>query len=726
VRIEGIGWKAVFVVLVGVLAVPVGASAHLERPSYWPDPRPDRSISPAAGGGVPKARSLVSAVDLAQFQPRPPAYTGQVRRRPREQVRVVCKRNSLGLAMRSIRQARRQGYRLRPSQPRIRLSQRQAQRLRQINRALADMCRFRHVQPAINRSGNNGRIVIMPGVYREPNSRRQPENDPRCDPSMLQRDASGNPTPSYEYQVTCPHDQNLIYVQGREVVGEPEDPPREDRRGIPEQEHGPCVKCNLQIEGSGAKPEDVILDAGRRYQGTGPEKKPRGHAKHVVLRVDRADGFVGKNMLMRGGLEFGFYTEETDGVLLDRTKFFWNADYGHLSFTSDHHVVKNCDGMGAGDAVVYPGATPETGSQATKDFWPDAPRHNTVIRDCDLRHSALGYSGSMGNGVRITRNHVYANTTGIATDTLSSAGHPGFPSDSLQIDNNYIYSNNLDVYRPDTPVEPLVGVPIGTGVIMAGKNDARIRNNWIFDNWRDGTMLFAVPDALTTYGGPEGLMFPGVSCLTSPAGGTEPTSGSGERTPHIFSRPGPPGVPGGALSTSCGNHQFNNRMGQKPPGFRYPPGIGKFGSPRSPISARTMPNGNDFWWDEFPSNRWNCWYRNTGPDGSPGSITGPGEAGNLPAPPPPLLPDCANGTNQDLSVGWGDVVKEAYLIECSEGPDSDTGGMACDWWNTPPRPGSAQAASKERESAAAAAEFERSPEAKRLRERMEALAGGGG
>jgi hypothetical protein len=695
VKFEGIGWKAAFVVLVAVLAVPVAASAHLERPSYWPDPRPDRSISPAAGGGVPKARSLVSAVNLAQFQPRPPAYTGQVRRRPREQVRVVCKRNSLGLAMRSIRQARRQGYRLRPSQPRIRLSQRQAQRLRQINRALADMCRFRHVQPAINRSGNNGRIVIMPGVYREPNSRRQPENDPRCDPSMLQRDASGNPTPSYEYQVTCPHDQNLIYVQGREVVGEPEDPPREDRRGIPEQEHGPCVKCNLQIEGSGAKPEDVILDAGSRYQGTGPEKKPRGHAKHVVLRVDRADGFVGKNMLMRGGLEFGFYTEETDGVLLDRTKFFWNADYGHLSFTSDHHVVKNCDGMGAGDAVVYPGATPETGSQATKDFWPDAPRHNTVIRDCDLRHSVLGYSGSMGNGVRITRNHVYANSTGISSDTLSSAGHPGFPSDSLQIDNNYIYSNNLNLYRPDAPVEPLVGVPVGSGVLMAGKNDARIRNNWIFDNWRDGTMLFAVPDPLTSYGGPEGEMFPGVSCATSPP-----------------------------LSTSCGNHQYDNRMGQKPPGFRYPPGIGKFGSPRSPISARTMPNGNDFWWDKFATNRWNCWWGNRGPDGTGASITGPGEAGRVSALPPQILPDCANGTNQDLSVGWGDIVKEAYLIDCSMGPDENTGPLDCDWWQTPARPGSAEAERRRQEHAGVGEQFATSPDAQQLHDLLNAVTDG--
>ena len=57
--------------------------------------------------------------------------------------------------------------------------------------------------------------------------------------------------------------------------------------------------------------------------------------------------------------------------------------------------------------------------------------------------------------VRITNNHIYGNTTGIASDTLSSAGHPGFPADGVQIDNNYIYSNNLDLYTDEQAAEAL-------------------------------------------------------------------------------------------------------------------------------------------------------------------------------------------------------------------------------------------------------------------------------
>ena len=673
-----------FAVVLGVtlsalfLVLPAVALAHLERPSYWPDPAPDHSVSPPAGGEVPDARSLRSA----------PSGAGP------GQVLVVCKgrdgKQSLADLRASVSEARKKGYRLRPSQPKIKLSKKEADRLLRINAALARQCDYDSVQKAILDAGNNDRVVILPGRYTEPDSRSAPENDPKCNPSLLQEDASGDLTPSYEYQVTCPNDQNLIYIQGREVVGDPPEPPLSNRQGIPAQELGPCVRCNLQLEGTGPKPEDVILDAGTDYQGTGPTAKPGGYAKDVVLRIDRADGFVGRNFLVRGAEEHTFYNEEVDGILVDRVKFFWGADYGHLSFTSDHNLVENCEGLGAGDSVVYPGAAPETGSQATS-FYPDAPRVNTVITKCDLHGSALGYSGSMGNAVRITNNHIYGNSTGISSDTLSAAGHPGFPADSSQIDHNYIYANNLDLYTDDPPVEPLVGVPIGTGILYSGMNDARVHDNWIFDNWRDGAMLFAIPDALTNGGGAEGDIFPGVSC---------------------------PGAPQNGFSTSCGNQFFRNSMGRAPNGFHYPDTIDLFGNVHANYDARPKkPNGNDFWWSEFFNiNTANCWFDNTGVDGTAASVTGPGEAGRLPGNPPQVLPsDC--GT----SVGNNDAAKLVYLIDCGEGPDEDTGPTDCDWWTVPARPDSPAAQSVALGRAKAERAFKQSPEAKALEKRLDEL-----
>jgi Right handed beta helix region len=673
--------SALWTVAVGitVLALPALAAGHLERPSYWPDPAPDTSVSPPAGGEVPSARSFESLATGAG--------PGQVL--------VVCKggdgEHSLALVRQSIRAAKEKGgYKLRPSQPKVKPDKKTYKPLKRVNKDLARECAYDSVQEAVFDAGNNDRIAIMPGRYTEPESRSKPVNDPTCNPSLLQEDASGDLTPSYEYQVTCPNDQNLIYVQGRALAGDPIEPPLTDRRGIPPVELGECVRCNLQIEGTGLRPEDVIMDGGTDYAGTGPRAKPGGYAKHVVMRVDRADGFVGRNFLLRGAAEHGFYNEEVDGVLLDRVKFYWAADYGHLSFTSDHNLIKNCDGFGAGDAVIYPGAAPETGEQTT-DFYPDGPRDNTVVRKCDMHGSALAYSGSMGNAVRITNNHIYGNMTGISSDTLSSAGHPGFPADSSKIDHNYIYSNNLDLYRDDTPVNPLVGVPIGTGILYAGMNNANVHHNWIFDNWRDGAMLFAVPDSFVSGGGAEGDIFPGVSC---------------------------PGAPANGFSTSCGNRFHHNKMGRMPKGFRSPGAIDMFGNVTTLGSGGVRkPNGNDFWWGElFDSNTGNCWFANTGPDGTAASVTGPGEAGRMEAAEPQVLPsDCAT------SVGNNDGAKLAYLVECGNGPDEDTGPADCDWWVRPPAPGSAAAASAAAARADAARAFEDSPEARALERRVARL-----
>ena len=150
-------------------------------------------------------------------------------------------------------------------------------------------------------------------------------------------------------------------------------------------------------------------------------------------------------------------------MLLDKTKFFWNADYGHLSFTTDHNVVQNCDGFGAGDAVVYPGAAPETGAQATSFYPGRAARQHRRSGTATCAGRAWATRARWATRVRITNNHIYGNATGIASDTLSAAGHPGFPADSSEIDHNYIYSNNFNIYRKNSPVKPLVAMPIGHG-----------------------------------------------------------------------------------------------------------------------------------------------------------------------------------------------------------------------------------------------------------------------
>ena len=114
------------------------ASAHVERPSYWPDPKPDCTITPCAGGEVPETRSLASALDESK-----PGAT-----------RVVCQDNSLELATEAIAKAKEDGYHIRPTDHED-FSDAEAEALLDINTKLFDLCEFNEIQTAVTASGNH-------------------------------------------------------------------------------------------------------------------------------------------------------------------------------------------------------------------------------------------------------------------------------------------------------------------------------------------------------------------------------------------------------------------------------------------------------------------------------------------------------------------------------------------------------------------------------------------
>jgi hypothetical protein len=449
------------------------AYGHVERSSYWPNPAPDKSVKPAAGGKIPKARTLASAL----------------RAKPRGKTVVVCQRGSLRKALRSIKSARTKGYTLRPSQGSKKLSARNARRLKRLNRRFAKRCKFKSIQAAIKRARNNDRVVIMPGRYMEPKSRAKPTDDPKCKQYEEASD-DGEGAATYRYQVKCPNDQNLIYMQGRALTDKPVPyPPPESRWGIPDE--GKCIRCNVQIEGTGAKPEDVVIDLAKNKSAK--LKASAEPLKEVGLRVDRADGVVIRNLTAAHSAEHGIYIHEVDGYLMTRVKFFYNKDYGGLMFTSDHGLTTDCEGVGHGDAAIYPGAAPDTGEQT-----PEGRRRvNNTITRCDIHHNTLGYSGTMGNGTRVFNNHFYDNGTAITTDSFYAGGHPGYPQDGATFENNQIYSNNFNSFVPGSDVEPKVPAPVGVGILIGGGNGNEVRGNRIWDNWRRGTMLINVPDSFS-------------------------------------------------------------------------------------------------------------------------------------------------------------------------------------------------------------------------------------
>src|SRR5438874_7671122 len=173
---------AILLALGALVALPAIALGHIERASYWPDPAPDTSVSPPAGGAVPAARSLYTA--LAS---KPPGTT-----------RVVCQGPaSLTRLRKAIKKAETVGYTIRPTQPPIKISKRQGDKLLAFNARLLSACRYREIQPAVTASRNNDRVVIMPGLYTEPTARKQPTNDPKCADLRQQNDRGSSGAVSY-------------------------------------------------------------------------------------------------------------------------------------------------------------------------------------------------------------------------------------------------------------------------------------------------------------------------------------------------------------------------------------------------------------------------------------------------------------------------------------------------------------------------------------------------
>jgi hypothetical protein len=346
------------------------------------------------------------------------------------------------------------------------------------NRALLAKCRFHDVQAAVDAVKVRGtRIEIMPGYYLElPSLKDIPKGCKDFRTKALDRN-TGNDMLTYEQQVVCPHAQNLIAWFGDKTPGD---------KSIA------CNTkwCDLQMEGTGAKPQEVVIDA--RFKELN------------VIRADRADGAAVRNFTVQGSHFNAVYVIETDGYHMDRMVFRNNDEYGVLTFSVDHGLIENCEAYGNGDSGVYPGGQADL----------HGARPSTEVRGCFSHHNELGYSGTAGNSTYVHDNVFAYNTTGLVTDSFYG-GHPGLPQDSSRFVHNKFFSNNVDNNKNWTNgacdkapatwpyhrwhgerirmICPSVPGPIGVGLLIAGGNQNIVGDNWFYDNWRYGTYSFWVP-----------------------------------------------------------------------------------------------------------------------------------------------------------------------------------------------------------------------------------------
>ncbi|MFI6295602.1 hypothetical protein ACIBEJ_28680 [Nonomuraea sp. NPDC050790] len=339
------------------------------------------------------------------------------------------------------------------------------QALKQRNIQLYELCQqkgFRNLQEAVDKVDRPGMaIAILPGLYLEEPSRAAPSG--ACANLPARWSSWGYQILSFEQQQACPHNQNLVAILG---------------------------KKDLQIEGTGAGPLDVVIDAEYR--------------KLNAIRADRANGIYFRNFTAQRTTFNSLYVLETDGFVIDRVLTRWNDEYGFLTFASDHGLYTDCESYGNGDGGLYPGSA----SNINDGRGHDVPRYAIEIRRCKSHHNALGYSGTAGDSMWVHDNEFYDNMVGATMDSLWP-DHPGLPQNHAKFENNKIYNNNRDYYRytrdgtcAKPPAErgyekgvvcPQVGVPPGTGILVAGGNYNVFRNNRIWGNDNSAFHLFGVP-----------------------------------------------------------------------------------------------------------------------------------------------------------------------------------------------------------------------------------------
>ncbi|MDQ2648460.1 MAG: right-handed parallel beta-helix repeat-containing protein [Actinomycetota bacterium] len=410
--------------------------------------------------------------------------------------------------------------------------------LRAFNEHLLTECAHEHLQAAVDAVTVQGtNIYVLPGHYRE-----EPSWAPPCT-----EDYDGGVV-TYEQTVSCGEIVNLVTIAG----DDPTDPDMACDNAL----------CNLQIEGTGAEPTDVVFTSGFKDDGD--------WVKHNVLKADRADGFYLRNATFELARENAVYIHETDGYAIDRVVARYNDLYGILTFTSDHGLIRDCVAHHNGDSGVYPGSAADVNAESTER--PPLTRWAVEITGCDTHHNALGFSGTAGNSVYFHDNDVHHNAAGYVTDSFVG-GHPGMPQDHAWLEGNRIYANNVNFYEnvqgTDAPCQaehpadvgyedgvvcPAFGVPVGTGVLFAGGNYNLVNDNEIYDNWRSGVMLFWVPGIIR--------------------GDTEVLA---------------------QLDTSNYNRVADNRFGFHPAGV-------------------VQPNGVDLWWDDQGIG--NCWEGNVAASGT--------------------------------------------------------------------------------------------------------------
>ena len=211
------------------------------------------------------------------------------------------------------------------------------------------------------------------------------------------------------YAIKCPNSKNLIAV-----IGDTRPEPTPLTPMLPK-----CVQlCNLQIEGLGKEPEDVLIVGDRK--------------KLDVLRIDRADGIYLRNFAIEQRRFNNVDLVEVERLpRIRRSSRATRRTTGSSPSPPTHGLYDHDVAYDNGDSGLYPGSSHEGLLDRQRRYRSQRRTATCEATGCgDLRRSrsarsidcygnTLGYSGTAGNSTYVHDNKFYDNATGLTTDSFA-------------------------------------------------------------------------------------------------------------------------------------------------------------------------------------------------------------------------------------------------------------------------------------------------------------------